>query len=69
MIGLLQWTPSPITRLRKAEFSDFWGPSHEAPLLITLITQGSPVWSLGTYVCQDVDLMLEAERPVVIYTC
>ena len=36
---------------------------------MTLITQGSLVWSLGTYVHQDADLMLEAERPVVIYTC
>ena len=69
MIGLLQWTPSPITRLRKVKPSDCWGPSHEAPLLITLITQGSLVWSLGTYIRQDVDLMLEAEHPVVIYTC
>ena len=68
-VGLLQWTPSLITRLHKVEPSDLWGPSHEAPLLITLITQGSLVWSLGTYVCQDADLMLEAERPVVIYTC
>ena len=69
LVGLLQWTPSSITWLHKAELSDLWGPSHEAPLLITLITQGSLVWSLGTYVCQDAYLMLEAEGPVVIYTC
>ena len=69
MVRLLQWTPSSITRLHKAEPSDFWGPSYKAPLLITLITQGSLVWSLGTHVCQDADLMLEAECPVVIYTC
>ena len=24
-VGLLQWTPSPVTRLRKAEPSDFYG--------------------------------------------
>ena len=67
-VGLLQWTPSSITRLRKAEPSDCWGPSHEAPpFLITLITKGSLVWSLRTYVHQDVDLMLEAECPVDIY--
>ena len=27
-----KWTPSSITRLRKAEPSDLWGPSHEAPI-------------------------------------
>ena len=68
-VGLLQWTPSSITRLRKAEPSDFLGGHLARPPLITLITQGSLVWSLGTHVCQDADLMLEAECPVVIYTC
>ena len=31
-VGLLQWTPSSNTRLRIAEPSDLWGPSHEAPI-------------------------------------
>ena len=31
-VGFLQWTPSLITRLHKAEPLDLWGPSHEAPL-------------------------------------
>ena len=39
------------------------------PPLITLITQGSLVWSLGTYVRPDAELMLEAEHQVGIYTC
>ena len=70
-VGLLQWTLSSITQLWKAGPSDFWGEGAilQGPLLITLITQGSPVWSLGTYVRPDADLMLEAERPVGIYTC
>ena len=69
VVGLLQWTPSSNTWLHIVEPSDLWGPSHEAPFLITLITQGSLVWSLGTYAHQDAGLMLEAERPVDIYTC
>ena len=47
----------------------FVGAVLRGPLLITLITQGSLMWSLGTYVCPDADLMLEAERPVDIYIC
>ena len=68
-VGLLQWTPSSITRLQKAEPLDFLGGLLTSTFLITLITQGSLVQSLGTYVCPDADLMLEAERPVGIYTC
>ena len=36
---------------------------------ITLITQGSPVWSPVTKAHLDVDLTLEAEHPVGIYAC
>ena len=39
------------------------------PPSIALITQGSPVWSPVTKAQPDEDLMLEAERPVGIYTC
>ena len=45
------------------------GAILQGPLLITLITQGSLVWSLGTYVRLDADLMLEAEHPVPIDIC
>ena len=38
------------------------------PPSITLITPGSPVWSLVTWARPDAGLTLEAERPVVIYT-
>ena len=39
------------------------------PTWITLTTLGSLVWSLVTNAWQDVGLTLEAEHPVVIYTC
>ena len=39
---------------------DFCGALLQAPLLIT---QGSLEWSLGIFICQNADLMLEAVHP------
>ena len=61
MVGL------PVSPLSTTQGSRKWSPGTsvggilQAPLLIT---QGSLELSLGISICQDADLMLEAEHPV-----
>ena len=64
MVGLLASPSSTTPGSGKRSPHTSVGANLQGPLLITLITQGSLVWSLRIYVCQDADLMLEAERPV-----
>ena len=56
------------TALKSRAFRLPWGAFSQGLFLITLITQGSLVLRVGTHVCLDADLMLEAEHPVGIYT-